>query len=686
MHIIRYPEKGRFSSEGVVTAWDKNAGDAVNKGNFLVQIEASGEWIQLESAVGGLLLKVLADVGQFVRSGDPLAIIGSKGADYSKALATLESKKAAAAPKSSPQPKTKPAVKVQAVQSTQKEEVMAPTQSTGNPDNVIPVLMPQAGQSMEEGTILSWKVKEGDSIEVGQVIMEIETDKATMEVEADIAGRVARIVSAEGDIVEVKIPVAFIADNDADVDAYLAGAGIEVPTANTAPAPAAAAPTQPAVSIPEGAVVPILMPQAGQSMEEGTILSWKVKEGDVIEIGQVIMEIETDKATMEVEADVAGRVARIVSAEGDIVEVKVPVAYLAEEGVDIDAYVASAGGASAPVTAKAEAKPAAKSAAPAVQKTPASVSASGRVKASPAARKAAANKGVDLASMGAGSGPGGRILSSDVESAEGVGCVKASPAARKAAADKGIDLASMGVGSGPGGRILSSDVEKADVIPTETQVHVLSKMRRAIANNLLYSKQNVPHFYAKTTIDAGLLFSTYRKTKEQFKCSVNDFITRACAKAIRQYPAFRSQYKGTEIIENPSANIGIAVGTDEGLTVPVVVGADRMKLEQLAARTREVVESARNGKLEGMGQGVFTITNLGMFGVEEFSAIINPPESAILAVGAIREGVIVENGAMRPTRLMTVTLSVDHRVIDGVVAAQFLKTLKELLEAPEQLV
>ncbi len=641
MHIIRYPQKGRFSSEGVVTAWDKNTGDSIKNGDFLVQIEASGEWIQMESAAEGVLLKVLADAGRFVQSGDPLAVIGSAGEDISKAIGQLEPKKATVARKSSPKPKAKSAAKVQAVQSTQqkKEEVMATPKSTGNPDNVTPVLMPQAGQSMEEGTILSWKVKEGDVIEVGQVIMEIETDKATMEVEAVDAGRVARIVSSEGDIVEVKVPVAFIADNDADADAYLAGAGIAAPAAKSAPASAAAA--QSAVSVPEGAVVPVLMPQAGQSMEEGTILSWTVKEGDVIEVGQVIMEIETDKATMEVEAVDAGRVAKIVSGKGDIVEVKVPVAYLADEGVDVEAYIGSAGGAAAPVAAKAEATPS-KTTTPAVQKMPASVSASGRV--------------------------------------------KASPAARKAAADKGLDLASIGAGSGPGGRVLSSDVENADVIPTETQVHTLSKMRRAIGKNLLYSKQNVPHFYAKTTIDAGLLFSTYRQTKEQFKCSVNDFVTRACAKAVRQYSAFRSQYKDTEIVENPSANIGIAVGTDEGLTVPVVLDADRMKLEQLAARTREVVESARNGKLEGMGQGVFTITNLGMFGVEEFSAIINPPESAILAVGAIREGVIVEDGDMRPTRLMTVTLSVDHRVIDGVMAAQFLKTLKELLESPEQLV
>ena len=609
MHIIKYPEKGRFLSEGIVTAWDKNEGDPAKKGDLLVQIEAAGEWIQIESAADGALLKILAEAGRIVRSGDPLAVIGKAGEDVSKAMRQLEHNKPAPPkepPKPSPKPKTKPAVEVQTVQPTQskKEEVMATPKSTGSSDDVIPILMPQAGQSMEEGTILSWKIKEGDTIEVGQVIMEIETDKATMEVEADSAGRVAKIISAEGDVVKVKTPVAFIAENDADVDAHLAGTDTpgpapkqtRVPEAKPAPTPAAPAaattpPTQSADSSSKGAAVPILMPQAGQSMEEGTILSWKVNEGDTVEVGQIIMEIETDKATVEVEAEIAGRVAKIVSAEGDVVKVKTPVAYLAEEGVDVDALIPSAGGSPAPTADQSEAKPAA-----------------------------------------------------------------------------------------------SEGPASSDVIPAGAQVHTLSKMRRAIANNLLYSKQNIPHFYAKVTIDAGLLFTTYRTTKEQFKCSVNDFVTRACAKTISQYPMFRSQYKDTELIENPSTNIGIAVGTDEGLTVPVVIGADQMNLEQLAARTREIVEAARNGKLEGMGQGVFTITNLGMFGVEEFSAIINPPESAILAVGAIREGVVVENGAVRPTRLMTVTLSVDHRVIDGVLAAQFLKTLKELLESPDQLV
>lgn len=641
MYIAKYPEKGRFSSEGIVVAWIKNPGDAVKNGDILVQIEASGEDIHFESPAEGTLLQIVADTGQFVRSGEPLAVIG-------QAIEKLGRQRIADS-----QPVQSPP--------SGKEGIMESEPSAGNAGNVVPILMPQAGQSMEEGTILSWKVQEGDIIEVGQVIMEIETDKATMEVEATDAGKIVRIIASEGEIVEVKKPVAFIADNAADVDTYLGGAAATAPpvaSVQTSPATQASeavvsekpspavqqAPVLPTTPAFEGEVTPILMPQAGQSMEEGTILSWKVKEGDTIEIGQVIMEIETDKATMEVEAVDAGRVAKIVSQEGDIVEVKVPVAYLADESVDMEAYLAAGGTTpAASVTASETAgAPSVQPSAPVAQKSDVSVSESGRV--------------------------------------------KASPAARKAAKEKGIDLASISTGSGPGGRILSNDVETAGVGPTGSVIHPVTKMRRAIAKNLSYSKQTIPHFYAKKTIDAGLLFNTYRKTKEQFKCSVNDFVTCACAKAIRQYPGFRSQYKDTEVVENPAVNIGIAVGTDEGLTVPVVLNANQLKLEQLAAQTRQVVESARNGKLEGFGQGIFTITNLGMFGIEEFLPIINPPESAILAVGAIVEGVKVKDGQIQPTRLMTVTLSVDHRIIDGVLAAQFLNTLQELLEAPEQLI
>jgi pyruvate dehydrogenase E2 component (dihydrolipoamide acetyltransferase) len=392
---------------------------------------------------------------------------------------------------------------------------------------------------------------------------------------------------------------------------------------------------------PAGKVIPILMPQAGQTMEEGTLLSWKVKEGDRISVGQAIFEIETDKATMEVEAVDAGRLAKIVVQAGQTVAVRVPVAYLAESDADVQAYLAS----------MSEDKPSAAAVAP-VQKAE-SPSAFAGTQAAPAVSET------------------GRIM--------------ASPAARKIASQRGIDLATVPAGSGPGGRIVSADVEKAKAPAGGGIRRPLSKMRKAIAGNLLYSKQNIPHFYAKLTIDAQALFDTYKQTKEKYKCSVNDFVTMACARAIREYPAFRSQFKDNEIIEFPDVNIGIAVGTDQGLTVPVLIRADQMTLREIADKTRQIAASAREGKLEGMGLGIFTITNLGMFGVEEFSAIINPPESAILAVGAAREGIKVENGQILPTRLMTVILSSDHRVIDGVLSAKFLQTLKDLLEHPQQL-
>lgn len=505
-----------------------------------------------------------------------------------------------------------------------------------------PILMPALSPTMEEGTLAKWNIKEGDKVSSGDVIAEIETDKATMEVEAADAGRLAKIIVTEGQTVDVKTPVAYLAESDDDVQAYLAQQG----GAQTAAAPQQVdamytpSPFAPP-TLPEG-VTSILMPQAGQTMEEGTLLSWKVKEGDRIEVGQIIFEIETDKATMEVEAVDAGRLAKIVVNEGQTVDVKVPVAYLAEDDGAVAKYLAALAAVESSAAPQSAAQQAVSATAFQATQAAAAVTETGRVKASPAARKIAAQRGIDLAAVPSGSGPGGRILSVDVEGA-------------KAPAGSGIR-------------------------------RPLSKMRRAIAGNLLYSKQNIPHFYAKLTVDAQALFNTYKQTKEKFQCSVNDFVTRACAKAIEQYPAFRSRFQDKEIIELPDVNIGIAVGTDEGLTVPVVLKADKMSLKELAEKTRQVVAAAREGKLEGVGQGIFTITNLGMFGVEEFSAIINPPESAILAVGAIREGIKVENGQIKPTRLMTLTLSSDHRVIDGVLSAKFLQTLKEFLENPQQLV
>lgn len=517
------------------------------------------------------------------------------------------------------------------------------------------IKLPQKLQKEKQVLLYKWLKETADTTGKGDSLCIIQAGADRFEVQSPESGTLLGILPASGSVFSVDTPLAVLGEKGQDASQIIE----QYKQKQTTPAPSVKTQASkdalktgdslmkhekevPAAG--HGPVIPILMPQAGQSMEEGTIISWKVKEGDRIEVGQVIMEIETDKATMEVEAVDAGRIAKIVANEGDIVEVKVPVAYIAEENVNIDAYLASTGTITEtpPPPSETPAVSTPQKASTTAQKTPAPVSEGGRVKASPAARKAARQAGVDLASIGAGSGPGGRIL--------------------------------------------STDIKTADVSTAETRTYTVNKMRRAIAKNLIYSKQNIPHFYAKITIDAGLLFDTYRKTKEQFKCSINDFITRACAKAIRQYPAFRSHYKDTEVIEHTAVNIGIAVGTENGLTVPVVLGADKMNLKDLAAKTRQVVEQARNGKLEGIGQGLFTITNLGMFGVEEFSAIINPPESAILAVGAIREDVAVKDGQMHPTRLMTMTLSSDHRIIDGVIAAQFLQTVKELLENPQPLI
>ncbi len=383
-------------------------------------------------------------------------------------------------------------------------------------------------------------------------------------------------------------------------------------------------------------------------MEEGILVAWKVSEGDQIQVGQVICEIETDKATVEYEAPDGGRLARIIARENDAVAIKEPIAVLADNDADADAYLAALGDSTAVPSAAATAVAAAAvgaatpAAKPRAAVTPASLTAEGRVKASPAARKLAAERGWDLALVGRGSGPDGRILSLDVERAELV-----SPA--------------------------------TDGQPIRRP---MPKMRRAIGLNLQRSKQNIPHFYLRLTIDAAPLVTFYRSQKPSTGCTINDCIVLAVGRAMAEFPAVRSQITGDEIVEFPHANIGIAVGVEHGLVVPVVCRVDKLTLAQLAVEAKRVVENARNGKLDNVGQGNFTITNLGMFGIEEFAAIINPPESGILAVSAVRESVIVKDGSMRAGQVMTMTLSADHRMVDGLIGAKFVARLKEILENP----
>jgi pyruvate dehydrogenase E2 component (dihydrolipoamide acetyltransferase) len=619
MRQIVMPQAGKSGGALTVRKWLKGVGQGVEKGEIIAQVESADGLIELEAAEAGVMVKILVGDGKTAAAGSLIAQVDAGSGSASR--------------QGVPTPKSDKATR-------------AATTSAG----VVPLLMPQAGNSMEEGTIVKWMVKEGDRITKGQVIYEIETDKANMEVEAAESGRLAKIVAFEGMTIPVKQPVAYLAESDADVAAF--GAGFERPVAEK---PAAAVPEK---KMPEQAVaeaIPVLMPQAGNSMEEGTIVKWMVKEGDRITKGQVIFEIETDKANMEVEATDAGRLAKIVAAEGATVAVKQPVAYLSEGEVNVAETEAK----------KAEpqkAEEAMKENAPSVPFAPSvAIASSGILKASPAAKKLAREQGIDLSAV-AGSGPGGRILSTDFAGAR--------PSAPKVAS------------AAPAAAPAQAPVTPPTLPVAQVARKKMSKMRKAIAINLQVSKQTVPHFYLRGTINADAMMAFYRGEKAKYPCSVNDVVTLACAKAITEFPAFRSKIEGDEMVEYPGVNIGVAVGVEDGLTVPVILNAHTMNLQQIAANTKRVVENARAGKLEGYGQGNFTITNLGMFGVEEFAAIVNPPEPGILAVGAVREAVVVQDGAVVPGKVMTMTLSCDHRLVDGLLAAKFMARLKELLENP----
>jgi pyruvate dehydrogenase E2 component (dihydrolipoamide acetyltransferase) len=623
---IPSPIPGLQATALTLSRWAKASGQAFAKGDLLVELESETSLVHLEASEAGALGRILVPAGKTVPLGTELA-------EYTAGAAAA----------------TAPQAQQPSPQVVQKSVNTMPSSSPAG--QVTPILMPQAGNTMEEGRMVAWKVKVGDRVAVGQVICEIETDKATVEFESTDAGRLARIVADVGAVVPVKQPIAYLAENDADVDAILGSGG--TPAAAAAPAQAMPAAAQSAA--PSGNVTPILMPQAGNTMEEGRVVAWKVKEGDRITVGQIICEIETDKATVEFEATDAGRLAKIIAPAGAVVPVKQPVAFLAENDADVQAYL-SAGGASAAPVAPAASQPAV---------------------AQPKAAGTAAATGAPTAAL-----PGGRV--------------KASPAARKIAATMGVDLGSVGAGSGPQGRILSTDLNRATpvrtpppsapVVPAAPGTVVrkpMSKMRRAIAVNLQTSKQTIPHFYLTLTINADPLFAFYRAQKPATGCTINDVILLAVGKTIAEFPAFRSRLEGNDIVEMPNANVGVAVTIDEGLVVPVVMAIENHTLSTLPAETKRVVENARKGKLENIGKGVFTISNMGMLGVESFGAIINPPESGILAIAAVRESVVVKDGAFRAAKVMTMTLSVDHRVVDGAMAAGFMNKLKERLENPQ---
>jgi len=436
----------------------------------------------------------------------------------------------------------------------------------------------------------------------------------------------------------------------------------------------------------------ILMPALSPTMTEGTLATWHKKEGDKVKSGDVIAEIETDKATMEVEAVDEGTIGKILVPEGtENVPVNQVIAILLEEGEDAGALKDGA------PAAKPEAKPAEASAAepkaeaapaPAAQPAPAARPAANghddsRVFASPLARRMAQQAGIDLASL-KGSGPHGRIVKADIDAALSGGAPAAKPAAAAPEAAKPAPAAAAPAAKPAAAGPNAKQLADAYGIPYSEQKH--SNMRKTVARRLLESKQTVPHFYLTVDIELDALLKLRKELNDRgdVKLSVNDMIIKAAALALRKVPAANTSWTDDAMIQYERVDISVAVATEGGLITPIIKDADRKGLGTISAEMKDLAARARDGKLkpEEYQGGTFSISNLGMFGVKDFAAIINPPQSCILAVGAGTQRPVVKDGALAIATVMSCTLSVDHRVVDGAVGAEYLAAFRALVEAP----
>lgn len=434
---------------------------------------------------------------------------------------------------------------------------------------------------------------------------------------------------------------------------------------------------------------PVFMPKFGFVQEESTIVQWLKKEGDVVEKGDPIVEVTTDKINMEVEAPADGILGGIRYHAGDEVPVTEVIAYILAEGEEVPQV-------DEPVPAAAE---------PSVgEGAPVGTQPESPVAATPVARRLADAESVDLAQV-VGSGAGGKITREDVAQfvaargrpTMGDGKLRATPAARRAARERGLDLATV-VGSGPQGRIQRADVERSaamsiPIVAGEPTIIPLEGMRRTIAERLQAAYQQAPHITFTLDIDMSkaIAFRDYaneRVPEGQPRVSMTAVLVRACAWALRQHPLLNSYLRGERIYVMPDVNVGVAVALEEGLIVPVVRDADRKGLVQIGAEVVDLSTRARANRLrpEDVADGTFTVSNLGMFGIDRFTAILNPPQVGILAVGRIAKRFVPDEDDQPVARpMMTVTLVVDHRVVDGALAAQFVATLRDALEEPTRL-
>ena len=544
------------------------------------------------------------------------------------------------------------------------------------------IKMPKMSDTMTDGVLAKWHKKVGDKIKSGDVIAEIETDKATMDFESYQDGILLFIGIEEGQGAPVDSVIAVIGAEGEDYKAALSAVPEAAPAKSAEAAPAAEAPKTAAPKVDTSSIpaTVIRMPALSDTMTEGVINKWNFKVGDKVKSDDSLADVETDKATMEVVGYEDGTLLYIGPKEGEAAPVNGIIAIVGKAGTDITPLLQDTG--SAPAAKAVEAAPAATSApTEATAAEPQFSADDSRVKASPLARKIAKEKGINLNQL-KGSAEGGRIVKKDIESFVPSAAPAAQPASAPAPAPSSAPAASAA--SAPAAVVASPyvGVEKFTEKP-------VSQMRKVIAKRLAESLFTAPHFYVTMSIDMDQAIVARGKINEvaPVKISFNDFVLKACAVALKQHPNINSSWLGDKIRYNEHINIGVAVAVEDGLLVPVVRYADGKSLSQISVEVKDFAQRAKAKKLQPSDWegSTFTISNLGMFGVDEFTAIINPPDACILAVSGIQQVPVVKNGAVVPGNVMKVTLSSDHRVVDGATASAFLLTLKSLLEEPVRL-
>ncbi|MFL2617470.1 MAG: 2-oxo acid dehydrogenase subunit E2 [Flavobacteriaceae bacterium] len=552
------------------------------------------------------------------------------------------------------------------------------------------IKMPRLSDTMEEGVVASWLKKVGDKVQEGEILAEIETDKATMEFESFYDGTLLHIAIEEGVPATVDSLLCIIGDDGEDISKYVNNSSLESPEKNeientrsnqldlvdqineqekiddteNSEIENIEIPITDKTSQIEGSIDYITMPRLSDTMEEGTISSWLKNVGDQVKEGEILAEIETDKATMEFESFYDGVLSHIAVNEGETVKVDELIAIISENEIDVPKALESYGKESSNIHVEEsndsiELNEVEKE----INITNTSSNLNERIKASPLAKKIAKEKNIDLSKV-TGTGENGRIIKNDLSDL--------SPALETT--EKKIQIHE------------NQSPKVDDLIKEETTIVQNSTMRKAIAKNLSKSKFTAPHYYLSVefNMDNAIAFREQYNSIPDTKISFNDIVVKACAVALKNHPQVNSQWNDEKIILNNNVHIGVAVGIEDGLVVPVIKNADKESLHSINSKVRDYAVRAKSKKLrpDEIEGSTFTISNLGMFGITEFTSIINQPNSAILSVGAIVKKPVVVNDKIVVSNTMKLTLACDHRSVDGVTGSLFLQTLKGYIENP----